>query len=54
MLDVTTSVVVPTRNRAALLSQTLHSVLWQQAVDLEVLVVDDASTDDTPAVILRA
>ena len=45
------SVVVPTRNRCALLSQTLASVLWQRAVDLEVIVVDDASTDETDAAV---
>ena len=43
----TVSVIIPTRNRSALLSQTLRSVLWQQDVDLEVIVVDEASTDDT-------
>jgi GT2 family glycosyltransferase len=45
------SVVIPTRNRSALLATTLRSVLRQQNVDLEVIVVDDASTDDTPAVV---
>jgi hypothetical protein len=45
------SVVVPTRNRSALLSMTLRSVLRQQDVDIEVIVVDEASTDDTPAVL---
>jgi glycosyltransferase involved in cell wall biosynthesis len=41
------SVIVPTRNRQAFLSQTLRSVLWQQALTLEVIVVDDGSTDAT-------
>ena len=41
------SVVIPTRNRSALLGQTLHSVLWQRDVDFEVIIVDEASTDDT-------
>ena len=45
------SVVVPTRNRSALLALTLHSVFRQQDVDLEVIVVDDASADDTAAVL---
>ena len=45
------SVVIPTRNRSALLATTLRSVLRQQQVDLEVIVVDEASTDDTPAVL---
>ena len=43
------SVVIPTRNRSALLAMTLRSVLRQRDVDLEVIVVDEASTDDTPA-----
>lgn len=43
----TVSVVVPTRNRRTLLAQTLRSVLAQVGVDLEVIVVDEASTDDT-------
>jgi glycosyltransferase involved in cell wall biosynthesis len=43
------SVIIPTRNRRRLLSRTLASVLDQRAVDLEVIVVDDCSTDDTAA-----
>jgi glycosyltransferase involved in cell wall biosynthesis len=41
------SVVIPTRNRRRLLARTLASVLRQADVDLEVIVVDDASEDDT-------
>jgi glycosyltransferase involved in cell wall biosynthesis len=41
------SVVIPTRNRSALLAMTLRSVLRQQRVDIEVIVVDEGSTDDT-------
>jgi glycosyltransferase involved in cell wall biosynthesis len=47
------SVVVPTRNRSGLLAVTLRSVLGQRDVDLEVIVVDEASTDDTPEVLAR-
>ena len=44
------SVVIPTRNRTALLAMTLRSVLRQRDVTLEVIVVDEAaSTDDTGA-----
>lgn len=42
------SVVIPTHNRSGLLSLTLRSVLLQRDVDLEVIVVDDGSEDDTP------
>ena len=45
------SVVVPTRNRSALLTMSLRSALRQQHVDFEVIVVDDASTDGTQAVL---
>jgi len=38
---------VPTRNRRRLLALTLRSVLAQAGVDFEVIVVDEASTDDT-------
>jgi glycosyltransferase involved in cell wall biosynthesis len=41
------SVVIPTHNRSAWLRLTLQSVLWQRDADLEVIVVDDGSTDDT-------
>jgi glycosyltransferase involved in cell wall biosynthesis len=45
------SVVVPTRNRKDLLLRTLHSVLAQHTVELEVLVIDDGSTDGTERMI---
>ena len=48
-LPVTVSVVVPTHNRRRFLQACLRSVLAQEGVDLEVIVVDDGSTDDTPA-----
>jgi glycosyltransferase involved in cell wall biosynthesis len=41
------SVVVPTHNRRGLLALTLRSILGQRGVDLEVLVVDDGSSDGT-------
>jgi glycosyltransferase involved in cell wall biosynthesis len=50
-IPMNVSVVVPTRNRSALLAKTLRSVLRQQHVELEVIVVDEASTDDTPALL---
>lgn len=45
------SVVVPTRNRHELLAMTIRSVLAQRDVDLEVVIVDDASTDGTPSLL---
>lgn len=45
------SVVLPTYNRAHVMGRALRSVLTQDFSDFEVLVVDDASTDDTESVI---
>jgi glycosyltransferase involved in cell wall biosynthesis len=44
---LTISVYVPTRNRVDLLTAAVRSVLTQEFTDLELLVVDDASTDGT-------
>lgn len=41
------SVVMPTRNRSALLRRAIASVLAQTYPELELLVVDDGSSDDT-------
>lgn len=41
------SVVLPTYNRAAFLKRSIGSVLGQSCRDLELIVVDDGSTDDT-------
>ena len=50
-LDV--SVVIPTRNRSALVGRCLRAALAQEAVRFEVIVVDDASTDATAEVVAR-
>lgn len=41
------SVVIPTRNRRPYLRRTLAAVLAQRGVRIEVVVVDEASDDDT-------
>jgi len=41
------SVVIPTYNRAQLVLAAIASVIAQRAVHLELIVVDDGSTDDT-------
>ncbi len=46
----TVSVCVPTYNGAAFLAETLASVAAQTVEDLEVLIVDDMSADETLAV----
>jgi glycosyltransferase involved in cell wall biosynthesis len=45
------SVILPTHNRAGLLGRAIRSVLGQSYRNLELLVVDDASTDNTPDVV---
>ncbi len=45
------SVVIPTYNCAALLPAAIESALGQAGAEVEVIVVDDGSTDDTEAVV---
>jgi len=48
MLEV--SVIIPTYNSAQYVTDAVNSVLNQSFGDLEVLVIDDGSTDDTETV----
>jgi len=45
------SVIIPTYNRAGFLRTAIISVLNQSFQDFEIIVVDDASTDNTPEVV---
>jgi glycosyltransferase involved in cell wall biosynthesis len=45
------SVVIPTHNHAAYLRQAIDSALGQTSTPLEVIVVDDGSTDETPRIL---
>lgn len=45
------SVVIATRNYGLYLAGALRSALGQTLTDLEAVVIDDGSTDDTPAVV---
>lgn len=44
------SIIIPTFNRAGMLRETLDSILAQSSVSIQIIVADDASTDETPAV----
>ena len=45
------SVIIPTYNRSNLVKEAVESVLTQTFKDLEAIVVDDGSTDDTQSVV---
>jgi glycosyltransferase involved in cell wall biosynthesis len=47
------SVVIPTRNRAHLVCEAIESALTQRPGQVEVIVVNDGSTDDTVEVVTR-
>ena len=50
-MDPCVSVIVVTFNSAPCIKECLNSVLRQEGVILEVIVVDNASTDNTPKVV---
>ena len=47
------SLVIATFNHARFLAAALDSAVAQTLRDVEIIVVDDGSTDDTPAVLAR-
>jgi len=48
------SIIIPTYNRAALLQEAVQSCLEQAYSDIEIIIVDDGSTDDTEVVVQQA
>jgi glycosyltransferase involved in cell wall biosynthesis len=51
MAEPQVSVIITTHNRRHLLPRAVESVLAQTFREFELIVVDDASTDDTPSVL---
>jgi len=47
------SVIIPTYNRAYILDKAIESVLNQSFKNIELIVVDDASTDETSKLVKR-
>lgn len=47
------TVYIPTFNRVELLKRAVDSVLQQTYKDIEIIIVDDSSTDDTPLYLER-
>jgi glycosyltransferase involved in cell wall biosynthesis len=47
------SIVVPTYNRAHIISSTIESILAQAYIHFEIIIVDDGSTDDTEQVVAK-
>lgn len=52
-MNGSTSVVIPTKNRAHLLPVSVASVQAQSLALTEMVIVDDGSQDDTPAVLKK-
>lgn len=48
---VKVSVVVPVYNTAPYLEQCLDSIVGQSLADIEIICVDDGSTDESPAIL---
>ncbi len=50
-MEIFTSVIIPTYNRADLVRESVESVLRQSYPSVEIIVIDDGSTDQTKEVL---
>jgi len=48
MNKISCSIIIPTYNHAKYIERSISSALAQTVKDIEVIVIDDGSTDDTP------
>lgn len=51
--DILISVIITTYNRSDLLKRAIESILLQSYENIEIIVVDDNSTDDTKSVLVE-
>ena len=51
MTNIVVSIVIPTYNRAGLLKRSINSVLNQTFENLEVIIIDDGSKDNTEEIV---
>ncbi|MBK6741670.1 MAG: glycosyltransferase [Hydrogenophilales bacterium] len=51
MTDAQVSVIMPARNGERYIESALRSLLRERALGLDIIVVDDASTDGTAAIV---
>jgi glycosyltransferase involved in cell wall biosynthesis len=47
------SIIMPTYNYGRFIADAIESIMRQTVQDFEIIVVDDGSTDDTPAILAR-
>jgi glycosyltransferase involved in cell wall biosynthesis len=49
--NMTVSIIIPTYNRGELLRETIESIIGQSYPYWELLIIDDASSDNTPEIV---
>lgn len=49
--NFTFSIIIPTYNRAHLIERTLNTLLSQNYIDYELIIIDDGSTDNTFSIV---